>query len=421
MIVHELSIVGLLLGVVGLLACANANHRRFDLGSGPVAAGYERLAPTMDYTSDRGYGWLGATEPTAVRRGGDEALDRELITADEPFWFTADVPEGNYRVTVVLGDRESATRTTVKAESRRLVLPRVRTDAGRFRTAQFTVNVRNPALPDGGRVDLNDRERDALHWDDQLTLEFSDERPGVCAIELERIDDATTVFLAGDSTVTDQPAFPWNSWGQMLTRFFGPAVAVANHAESGRTIRSFVAERRWEKVRSQLEAGDYLFVQFGHNDMKNGTPEETGYRDGLSTFVEAARERDATPVLLTPPHRRRFDGGAVVDTHRDYPDAVRRVAREKNVALIDLHAASKTLYEALGPEGSAAAFVDGTHHTDYGSDQLARCVVAGIRENDLELARFLRPEFGAYDPADPTPTPAEWLVPDVTPDPHLPT
>jgi len=393
---------------------------RFDLGSTPPAEGHESLAPGTTYTHERGYGWLGETAVTALDRGGDDPLTRDLLTADGPFWFGLDVPEGCYRVTLLLGDSEAPTRTTVKAGSRCLHCPRVATDAGEFRTEQFTVDVRTPDLPDGGSVDLTDREVGTLRWDDRLTLEFSDARPGICAIDVERVDDVTTLFLAGDSTVTDQSTSPWNSWGQMLTRFLDPGVAVANHAESGRTAASFIDERRWEKVRSQLSPGDYLFVQFGHNDMKEGSPAESGYLDGLATMVEGSRDRGVTPVVLTPPHRRRFDDeGRVVDTLAAYADAAREFARERDVTLIDLHAASERLYEALGPEGSAAAFVDGTHHTDYGSYQLARCVVEGIRTSDLPLADSLRADVDPYDPADPTPTPAEWSIPDVTPDPHL--
>jgi len=388
-------------------------------GSDRPAEGYERVGPETEYTPERGYGWLGRTTPTAVSRGGDERPRRSLVTADDPFWFTADVPEGNYRVTVVLGDRELATRTTVKAETRRLVLPQARTEPGQFRTMEFTVNVRNARLPGDETVELGDGEAQTLHWDDQLTLEFSDERPGVCAVEIEPVDDATTVFLAGDSIVADQPEPPTTGWGQMLTRFFGPEVAVANHARSGATVRSFVAERRWEKVRGQLGAGDYLFAQFGHNDMKDGTPEETGYVDGLVDFVETARERDAIPVLVTPPHCREFTGdGTGVSIDGDYPDAVRDVARETDVPLVDLHAMSEALYEALEPASLDGAFVDEAHHTDYGSYQLARCVVGGIRENDVGLTGSLRPDVGTYDPVDPTPTPDEWEVPDVTPAPH---
>jgi len=409
--------------------CPNSESLRFDLGTvGPGAAGpasnepaegYERVGPETEYTPERGYGWLGETTPTAVTRSGDETLRRDLVTADEPFWFTVAVPEGNYRVTVVLGDREATTRTTVRAETRRLVRSRVRTEPGQFRTEEFTVNVRNAMLPGGETVDLGEGEAQTLHWDDQLTIEFSDERPGVCAIEVEPKAEATTVFLAGDSIVADQPEPPMNSWGQMLTRFFGPGVAVANHARSGATVRSFVAERRWEKVRGQLATGDYLFVQFGHNDMKDGAPDETGYVGGLFDFVEAARERGAVPVLVTPPHCRELPGeGTGVSIDGDYPDAVRDIARETDVPLIDLHGMSEALYQALGPEGLDAAFVDEAHHTDYGSYQLARCVVSGIRENDLGLTHSLRPDVDPYDPADPTPSPAEWAVPDVTPDPH---
>jgi lysophospholipase L1-like esterase len=396
-----------------------ADSFRFDFGTGDAADGYAPVTPETEYESGRGYGWVGETTPASVDRGGADPLRRDLVTAAEPFWFSVDVPEGNYRVTVTLGDPASATRTTVKAESRRLFLERVATDPGEFRTEQFTVNVRTTALPGGGSVRLNDREVGTLHWDDRLTLEFGDAHPGVCAVEVEPVADATTVFLAGDSTVTDQPDAPWNSWGQMITRFFGPGVAVANHAESGETVSRWFRELRWEKVRGQLREGDYLFVQFGHNDMKNGTPGESGYYDGVHELVDGALARGVTPVVVTSPHRRRFEGGEVVNTLEEYPETAREIARTGEVPLIDLNRMSATLYEALGPDGSSALFVDGTHFTDYGSYQLARCVLRGIRECGLDLADHVREGVGEYDPATPDPTPAEWRVPDVTPDPHL--
>lgn len=418
-----LSVSPLLAPVVfttALCACLLGTAFRLDAGATDPVPGHDALGPADDYDADRGYGWVGDTTPAAVAGGGDDPPRDSAVTAADPFWLSLAVPEGTYRVTVVLGDGATPTRTTVKAESRRLCLERVATAPGAFRTASFTVDVRTPDLPDGGRVDLNEREEGTLHWDDRLTLEFSGTRPSVAAVEVEPAPAATTVFLAGDSTVTDQTATPWSSWGQMLPRFFDASVAVANHAESGRTVRSFVAERRWAKVASQLDDGDYLLAQFGHNDMKNGDPSETGYVDGLADFVGSARDRGATPVLVTPPHRRRFTDGTVENTLRDYPDAVRDLADERDVALVDLHAASEPLYEALGPDGSGAAVVDGTHHTAYGGYHLARCVVRGIRRADLDLADALRGDVGRYDPADPHPTPAEWRLPDVTPDPHLP-
>jgi lysophospholipase L1-like esterase len=268
------------------------------------------------------------------------------------------------------------------------------------------VNVRTPAIAGGGPVRLKAREVGYLHWDDKLTLEFLGDRPCVDAIEIKPADDAVTVYLAGDSTVTDQPREPWNSWGQMLPAFFKPGVAVANYAESGEALRSFVSERRLEKVLSTIKPGDYLFVQFGHNDQKEkgeGVGAFTTYKASLKHFVAEARNKKAIPVLVTPVSRRAFGpDGKVINNLGDYPEAVRQVAREESVPLIDLNAESKPFYEALGVEGSKRAFVDNTHHNNYGSYELARCVVEGIRRNHLGLAKSLV-DVPPFDPAHPDP------------------
>ncbi len=216
-----------------------------------------------------------------------------------------------------------------------------------------------------------------------------------------------TVYLAGDSTVTDQPREPWNSWGQMLPRFFGPGVAVANHAESGESLKSFIAQRRLDKILSTIKPGDYLFIQFGHNDQKErgaGVGAFTTYKDSLKKFVAEARKREALPVLVTPVARRAFGpDGQVVNNLGDYPEAVRQVAREESVPLIDLNAMSKPFYEALGVEGSKKAFVDNTHHNNYGSYELARCIVEGIKKEKLGLAKLLDPTLLPFDPSHPDP------------------
>jgi lysophospholipase L1-like esterase len=329
-------------------------------------------------------------------------------------------------VTVTLGDAAGESVTTVKAESRRLMLEQVRTEPGRFETRTFTVNIRNagvpgppPNAPGGDHVELNRWEKEngpnglVLDWDDKLTLEFSNTRPCVCALEITRADDVPTVFLAGDSTVTDQPREPGASWGQMLPRFLKPDVAVANHAESGETMKSFISGLRLAKILSQMKKGDYLFIQFGHNDEKQNWPQtyveaHTTYQAYLRVFIAEARLRGATPVLVTSMQRRQFDaGGKIRNSHGDYPDAVRAVAREEKVALIDLEAMSRAFYEALGPEQAPLAFSrscrDTTHHDNYGAYELAKCVVEGIKENKLPLASCIVDDFGSFDPAHPDP------------------
>ena len=216
-----------------------------------------------------------------------------------------------------------------------------------------------------------------------------------------------TIYLAGDSTVTDQPREPWNSWGQMLPRFFKPGVAIANHAESGESLKSFIGEKRLDKVMSIIKPGDYLFIQMGHNDQKDKSPNAgafTTYKETLKRFIAEARKHEAIPVLITSMHRLKFDaGGKIENTLGDYPEAVRQTAKEENVPLIDLNAMSKSFYEALGPENVKKAFQDTTHHNNYGSYELAKCIVEGIKANKLGIAKFLVDDVPAFDPSRPDP------------------
>lgn len=411
---------------------AEATSFKFDFGSGAVAPGYTAVTPDLAYSAERGFGFEPGPLATAVDRGGDP-LRGDFITSDQPFSFSVQVPEGNYRITVILGDAGGESLTTVKAESRRLMLEKVSTKQGQFETRSFTVNVRNAKVPPpplnapgGDHVELNQRENGpnglVLHWDDKLTLEFNNSRPCVCAVELTKVDDAITVFVAGDSTVTDQPREPGNSWGQMLPRFFKSNVAIANHAESGETLKSFITELRLDKLLGQMKPGDYLLVQFGHNDEKVSWPQTyveagTTYRAYLKVFVAEARRRGAIPVLCSPVQRRQFDAsGKIRNSHGDYPAAVRQVAQEENVAFIDLAGLSATLYETLGPQKSPLAFSgygerrDPTHHNNYGSYEIAKCVVAGLKANGLDLAKSIVDDFTGFDPAQPDEV-ETWTIP----------
>ena len=412
--------IGLLTGM-GLASRAAADATwKFSFGPGQVPAGYTQVLPSAVYTPETGYGFdLGSTV-TGVDRGGSDPLRGHFVTGDKPFFFSVKVPEGNYRITVTLGDRTGESVTTVKAESRRLMLEKVVTTSGQCQARTFTVNVRNSQVPPpprnapgGDHVMLNDREQGVLHWDDKLTLEFSNARPCLCALEFSRADDLPTVFVVGDSTVTDQPREPGASWGQMLPRFLKPDVVVANHAESGETLKSFISGLRLAKVLNQMKKGDYLFIQFGHNDEKQSWPQtyveaHTTYKAYLKVFVAEARLRGATPVLVTSMQRRQFDdSGKIRNSHGDYPAAVREVAREEGVALIELDLMSRAFYEALGPQKAPLAFSgggrDATHHDNYGAYELAKCVVEGIRSNRLPLAQSIVDDFTGFNPAHPDP------------------
>lgn len=223
----------------------------------------------------------------------------------------------------------------------------------------------------------------------------------------------TQLFLIGDSTMADKPLAdnPERGWGQLLPGFFGDGVAIQNHAMNGRSTKSFIDEGRWGVVLKQLRAGDWVFIQFGHNDEKKEDPTRyaaphDAYRKNLTRFVEEARSKGAQPVLLTPVMRRRFDkDGKFFDTHGEYPDAVRALAKEMNVPLIDLHKSTQALIERHGAEGSKKLFLwigpteykslpngrqDDTHFSEYGAREVATLAVAGIRERGLTLASHLK-------------------------------
>lgn len=371
-----------------ILATAEAQTSyKLDFSGGQPAAGWTAVAATNFYATDAGFGFeSGANVQTA-----DGAT-----SSDRPFYFSAKLPEGNYKVTVTFAGE---TTTTVKSELRRLMLEKVHVAAGKTETRSFIANVRTPVIPGGNHVHLKQREQDSemADWDEKLTLEFNGVHPSLRSLEIEPAV-VPTVYIAGDSTVCDQSAEPWNSWGQMLPRFFAPEVAVANYAESGESVRSSLGAQRFAKIFSLMKPGDYLFVQFGHNDMKDKAPDalET-YQANLKKIIAETRAKDGTPVLVTSMERK---GGVDHDTLAGYPDAVRAVAKSENCALVDLNAMSRVFYQALGDD-LPKAFQDGTHHNNYGSYELAKCVITGIQQAQLPLAKSVAADFGSFDPAKP--------------------
>ncbi len=369
---------------------------KFDFGTEKTAAGFTAVTPADVFTAEKGYGFDAGFVPKAEDRGGDP-VKGDFVTGEGGFYFSVALEPGNYDVTVLLGDPAGKSDTTVKAESRRLMLENVVTAEKEQMMRKFTVNIRQPEYA-GGRVGLKEREKGYLHWDDKLTLEFNGPRACVAAVEIVPAPEATTVWLLGDSTVTDQPNEPWNSWGQMFTRFFKPGVAVANHAESGESLGSSLSARRVAKVMAELKKGDYVFIQFGHNDMKSKKPDALAtYESELGKLVKDIQRKGATPVLVTSMERK---SGVKNDTLAGYPDAVRRVAEKEKATLIDLHAMSRQLYVGLGKDLNAA-FQDGTHHNNFGSYEIAKCVVEGVRTSKLPLASMLTDDVKPFDPSKP--------------------
>jgi lysophospholipase L1-like esterase len=324
--------------------------------------------------------------------------------------FSVQVPEGNYRVTLRLNRSRKHVRARVLAEQRRLMIENLAVDKELERS--IVVNVRTAALAalplnatGGTRVALKPREIGSPTWDDKLTLEIVGDAT-VKSVSIAPVH-VPTLYLAGDSTVTDQGVPPSASWGQMLPAHFTSDIAIANHAESGETLKSFVTELRLDKLLSTVEPGDWVMIQFGHNDQKTQWPQTyaeaaTTYRSWLRTYIAEVRRRGATPLLVTSPERRNFDAsGRIMPSLGEYPDAVRAVAREERVALIDLTPASVRFYEKLGPETAPRAFADEgrdkTHHSEFGAAALAGFVVEGLRTADPALTTGLETHLSASD------------------------
>jgi DNA sulfur modification protein DndE len=224
----------------------------------------------------------------------------------------------------------------------------------------------------------------------------------------------TNIFLVGDSTMADKSLDdnPERGWGQLFPKYVTNDVEIQNHAVNGRSTKSFIKEHRWDTVMSRLKAGDYVMIQFGHNDSKvedsnRSAPAHTLYKENLVRFVNDVRSKGANPVLITPVMRRKFDeAGKFVDQHGDYPGVVKEVAALMNVPLIDLHKSSEALIIKEGVENSRRLFLnippdhfknykgkaeDNTHFSEYGAASMASLVCQSIKEQNLPLAKYLKP------------------------------
>ena len=226
------------------------------------------------------------------------------------------------------------------------------------------------------------------------------------------------VYLAGDSTMAQKTSDkrPETGWGEYLqSQFDDSKVRIENHAQNGRSTKSFIDEGRWQAIVDKLKRGDYVFIEFGHNDEKSDKPAvyaaaNTDYRNNLIRFIKDVRARAAFPVLLTPVMRRRFnEKGEFYDTHGEYPDAMRKVAAEQKVPLIDMHRKSESVIKNLGEENSKKLFLilrpkehpnypngsdDNTHFSAFGAEQMARAAADGIAETKIGLAKYLIKDTG---------------------------
>jgi pectinesterase len=219
------------------------------------------------------------------------------------------------------------------------------------------------------------------------------------------------VYMVGDSTMANKAAnkFPETGWGQVFNECFNSNVTIANHAQNGRSTKSFINEKRWQAVLDSLKQGDYVFIEFGHNDEKVEKPAVgttlDEFRTNLIKYVTEARAKKAIPILLTPVERRSFKDGQLTDSHGKYPDVVRAVAKEFNVPFIDMQLKSRATLLTAGEGPSAKLFLQGdsgvlanypkgvkdnTHFNQDGAKTMAGLAAQGIRELNLPLAKYLK-------------------------------
>lgn len=219
-----------------------------------------------------------------------------------------------------------------------------------------------------------------------------------------------TVYLIGDSTasIKEKKAYPETGWGMPFAWFFNDQVKVDNRAMNGRSTRSFLEENRWQPVVESLKPGDYVLIQFGHNDEVETKKTYTSPKDYvmyLTKYVEETQKKGAFPVLITPVARRSFDtAGKVIDTHKQYAQLVRDLAIKLNVPMIDLSAKSMVLLQQLGEDKSALLYnhllpgenpnypkgkSDNTHFNELGARKMAELVLNGIKALNLPLAGYL--------------------------------
>lgn len=226
-------------------------------------------------------------------------------------------------------------------------------------------------------------------------------------------EESVEIYLIGDSTMSEYPEnyYPRMGWGQALETFFHDNVQVHNKAVSGRSTKSFIAEGHWQNVLKALDKGDYLLIQFGHNDMKTEeehlyAPPFGLYTENLITFIEEARKKEAIPILATPVYRRRFDdSGYLKNSLGDYPLAVRMLAEKTHTPLIDLHKQSFTLFSDLGPEKTKDIFLwlspgeyenypegveDNSHFSEQGAIALSQLVINEMKRLQLPVINYLK-------------------------------
>ena len=405
-----------------------------DKGADFYARGAVKIARKMGYEIAKdcfkdpdSVPFVPSVQPEWCRKAYEKVLAKKSSGEEAPAtfrqfdWSDDSLGIGNYDVSIPLGNPKCATTNFIKFAGRRLAADRIVTKPGETVNYTFTARVPGPYTTRKGRGRENLGLGIAV-----FTCGVNDETH-VLEPQVVPAPDAHTIYLCGDSTVTDQQKEPWGSWGQILPAFTKRGWAVSNFARSGLALKTFEGEGRLKRIFEHLRKGDWVVIQFGHNDQKiAGEEPENGYTRRLNDWIDRIRAKGASAVLVTPVERRRFDektGEHQGKTLAGYADAVKAVAAAKNVPLIDLNEASYRMHAKMGVNGSKAiqcnnrGKIDNTHHNIYGAYEMARIVAAGLAKIPVvgeavrEKYREFNPEKPDADPKIPPSGKTDWTKP----------
>lgn len=364
---------------------------RFDFGPGEVARGAAHVTAETAYTPDLGYGFDDTTTLTEADRGGEDPLRGDFVSTESTATFLVDLEPGDYRIRILSGDLDGPTDIAVTAEEIEKI-PQTGAEAGEVLDLEFEL-----ALVSG-----------------PLGLTLSGTAANLNAVDIEtlparRRGKKPTLYLLGDSTMQTYDPYwaPQAGWGQFFDRFVSDRVLVDNRSIGGRSSRSFLEQGRLDEVLRLVRPGDYVYVQFGHNDATYTVPDRytppEDFREYLRIYIEGTRQRGGEAIVVTPVSRRDYD----VDTGRfrvsfpEYVEAAISIADELDAPLVDLSASSRAFLDELGPEGAKDVFLhaeagvypnrpngvaDDTHFQEYGAIQMARLVGRETAELGLRLS-----------------------------------
>ena len=395
-----------ILPILGLCACgiaSAADSYKFDFGDGPVASGYTQIKANTKFSAAQGYGFESG-KINSVDRLWDDELTTDFLTTSDEMVFSILLPQGNYEVTFILGDGENDSETTIWAENRKLMLDRITTIGSVFTRQTFSLRRMETKSIDGSvTMTIKDREKTYYTWDNKLTFTIKGKAPAVAGIEINKKEDVRTLWLCGNSTVVDQLNEPWAGWGQMIPNFFLPSLAVANYAESGLTASGFYSMKRLAKILTEVKKGDYVTVQFAHNDQKNAT-EMKNYETTLTKFVNDIKAKGAIPLFITSTARQ---GELDVKTSvGGLPERMRTLGKKLGVTVLDLNKHTVNLQKALGNDAKYLYMYtasDKTHFCEYGGYELAKCILEEIKTNVPELAKHIRDDYKGFNSNKPDP------------------